>query len=333
MSIFSKIKAKLASMKRKCFELAAEYKNDYKTYQKWNYDNPKVKTKNAFEAKILRQAHILEKGMSLSLPKDEFGVKKALLLLDYIDEFKKNGYAIETSKPVLNSIGVINAYLNFHAARNFVPMSVQERFEQFKSYLDESRGIYGIDSISRDGLQKQIEGAFPDFFLSRHSVRQFSSRKIDMADVKKAVALAMRAPSACNRQSWKVYIYNEEKINRELGGLIAGNPGFENEVRNYLVVTGDVSAFYGVSERNQVYVDGGIFTMALVESLHYYGIASCILQNGEHKKKDIEFRKVCGNIPENEKIILFIAIGYYKEDTVTYATSHRKNLEDVLQIK
>lgn len=77
---------------------------------------------------------------------------------------------------------------------------------------------------------------------------------------------------------------------------------------------------------------GGIFTMALVEALHYYGIASCILQNGEYKERNLKFKEICKNIPENEKIILFIAIGYYK-DNFTYAVSHRKNLEDVLIIR
>ena len=72
--------------------------------------------------------------------------------------------------------------------------------------------------------------------------------------------------------------------------------------------------------------------MALVEALHYYGIASCILQNGEYKERNLKFKEICKNIPENEKIILFIAIGYYK-DNFTYAVSHRKKLEDVLIIR
>lgn len=141
----------------------------------------------------------------------------------------------------------------------------------------------------------------------------------------------MRAPSACNRQSYKAYFYKSKDINKKLGELIAGNTGFENEVKNYLVVTGDISAFYDSFERNQLYVDGGIFSLALVEALHYNGIASCILQNGEFKDKNIKFHEICGNIPPNEKIILFIAVGYYKEK-FTFATSHRKTLDEMLII-
>ena len=72
--------------------------------------------------------------------------------------------------------------------------------------------------------------------------------------------------------------------------------------------------------------------MALVEALHYYGIGSCILQNGEYKKKNKQFKDICKNIPENERIILFVAVGYYK-DKFSYAVSLRKRVEDIFIVK
>lgn len=72
--------------------------------------------------------------------------------------------------------------------------------------------------------------------------------------------------------------------------------------------------------------------MALVETLYYYGIENCILQNGKFGHKNIQFEDICKNIPENVKIILFIAIGYYPEN-FTNTQSHRKQLDEVLIIK
>ena len=106
----------------------------------------------------------------------------------------------------------------------------------------------------------------------------------------------MKAPSACNRQSCKVYFYKDKNVNEELGIIIAGNTGFDWEVQKYIVVTSDISAFYDPFERNQVYVDGGIFTMALVEALHYYGIASCILQNGEYKERNLILSSLANSV-------------------------------------
>ncbi len=307
------------------------YRSDYEEYKHWQYHNPDVKTQNALEAKILRQTHVIEKGMSLSHPREKFGVQKALELLEYIDEFVKCGYKIEDSIPVLNALGVLKAYLTYHEKRGFRPENVWNRVNEYSKYLLEKEK-YGIVEVNRAEIEKETKGLFPEFFMSRHSVRQFSEKPINILDIEKAVRLAMKAPSACNRQSCKAYFYKDKDVNRQLGDLIAGNTGFDDEVQNYIVVTSDMSAFYDPFERNQVYVDGGIFTMALVEALHYYGIASCILQNGEYKEKNFKFKEICKNIPENEKIILFIAIGYYK-DSFTYAVSHRKNLENVLIIR
>lgn len=313
------------------FDLLKAYHSDYEEYKRWQYHNPNVKTQNALEAKILRQTHVIEKGMSLSHPREKFGVQKALELLEFIDEFVEYGYIIKDSVPVMNALGVLKAYLTYHEERGFKPEDVLKKLEKYSMYLQEKEQ-YGIVELNKADMEKKAHGSFLEFFMSRHSVRQFSDRPIDIEDIEKAVKLAMKAPSACNRQSCKAYFYKDKDVNKELGNLIAGNTGFDGEVQNYIVVTSDMSAFYDPFERNQVYVDGGIFTMALVEALHYYGIASCILQNGEYKERNLKFKEICKNIPENEKIVLFIAIGYYK-DNFTYAVSHRKNLEDVLIVR
>lgn len=279
----------------------------------------------------MRQTHVIEKGMSLSHPREKFSVQKAMELLEFIDEFTECGYKVEDSIPILNTLGVLKTFLTYHEERGFKPENVFKKFEKYSKYLLEKEK-YGIIEVNKVELKKEAQGAFPEFFMSRHSVRQFSEQTIDVSDIEKAVKLAMKAPSACNRQSCKAYFYRDKEVNKRLGELIAGNTGFDGEVQNYIVITSDMSAFYDPFERNQVYVDGGIFTMVLVEALHYYGIASCILQNGEYKERNLRFKEICKNIPENEKIILFIAIGYYK-DNFTYAVSHRKNLDNVLIIR
>lgn len=310
-----------------------EHVMDCKEYIKWEYNNKCVTTKNAFEAKILRQTHVIEKGMSLSNPRAKFGVQRVLELFSFIDEFVACGYKVDDSTVVKNSLGVIEAYLDFHRERGFVPNEIVSKLEAFNDYTPNTEvSKYGIEEISLNDMQKLINSEFPVFIKSRHSVRQFSDKKIDPKDIKRSVSLAMSAPSACNRQSCKAYFYTDSKTNDDLSKAIIGNTGFSNEAQNYIVVTSDISAFYDAPERNQMYVDAGIFTMALIEALHYYGIASCVLQNGETSKTNRIFKNICTNIPENEKIVLFIAVGYYK-DPVVFATSHRKQLEDVLIVK
>lgn len=307
-----------------------EFFADYRSYKKWNYNNPKVNTFGASQAKILRQTHIIEKGLSLSNPRIGFGIPKIKDLFLMLDDYIANGYSTEAI-PFQNALEVLRAYKEYQSEKGFENKEIYEKINSYMNYYND-RLTGGIKSEKLLDLKKVINAEFPVFFSNRHSIRQFSDKPIELHDIEDAVRIAQKAPSACNRQATKVYYYRDKETNDRLGELIAGNTGFEGEVGAYLVLTGDMSAFYDAFERNQLYVEGGMFAMALIESLHYKGIASCALQNGEISNKNEKFKAICKNIPENERIILFIAIGYYKEE-YTYAVSNRKDLNSVLIIK
>lgn len=312
------------------FLMIYEFWCDYCNYKRWNYNNPKVVTRAAQESKILRQTHIIEKGMSLSVPRKGFGQKKIEELFEMLDQYLKMGYSSD-GMSFQDAIIVLNAYVDMQEELGYENVAMIEKLKTYDKYRLEGLTA-GIKHDTRANLMNNVDKPFPVFFYSRHSMRQFDCKALNTEDVKKAIKIAQKAPTACNRQASKVYLYTDKLTNDALGELIAGNMGFQQEVQNYLVVTADVSAFYDTFERNQVYVEGGLFSMALVEALHYYGIGSCILQNGEYYKKNKKFKKICKNIPENERIILFVAIGYYKNE-FSYAVSLRKNVEDVFIIK
>lgn len=314
---------------KQTIKILKEYFFDFLKYQKYNYNNYHLHTQNALEAKLLRQTHVIEKGMSLSNPRKGFGQEKLKELFAYIDEYIAFCYPLENI-PFQNAINSIWEYIAFQKHFDYENPELNKSIEKYKHYVTKPIKS-GIISINRAQLLKSSKGDFKTFFESRHSTRQFENTEIDIEKIKSAVELAMRAPSACNRQAPKVYFFTSVDINKKLGELISGNTGFDNDVQKYLVVTSDISAFYNEFERNQLYVDGGIFTLALVEALHYYGIGSCILQNGEFNEKNKKFRYVMKIVPDNEKIVLFIAIGNYKENYVI-GGSQRKELETVLKI-
>lgn len=307
-----------------------EFYQDYRNYKKWNYNNPRVKTRAAQESKMLRQTHMIEKGMSLTSPRKGFGQQKIGTLFDMMDQYLKMGYPSD-GMPFQDAIEVLNAYVAMQKKLGYENAAMIEKLKSYDEYRIPNLTA-GIVHDTQENLMSHVDKPFPEFFYSRHSMRQFEDKAIKIDDVKKAIVIAQKAPTACNRQASRVYLYTDKSTNDALGELIAGNTGFQQEVQNYLVVTADVSAFYDTFERNQVYVEAGLFSMALVEALHYYGIGSCILQNGEYYKKNKKFKAVCKNIPENERIVLFIAIGNYKEK-FSYALSLRKNVDDVFIIK
>ena len=311
-------------------KMFSEFLHDYRNYKKWNYNNPKIKTLGAQESKILRQTHIIEKGLSLSNPRKGFGQQKIDKLFSLLDEYVKYGFNTDNI-PFQNAIQVLNEYDRIQKTLDYINPELEDKLANYQKYITRTLNA-GIIHSTWYETKTTLEAPFPIFFPNRHSIRQFSTQEVNLGDIEKAVKLAQKAPTACNRQACRVYYYDDKQTNKKLGELIAGNTGFEDDVQKYLVITADISAFYDTFERNQMYVEAGLFSMALIESLHYYGIASCILQNGEYHKKNLKFKEICGNIPENEKIIIFIAIGYYK-DEFNYAVSQRKDLNEVLIIK
>ena len=303
-----------------------EFYHDYRHYKKWNYNNPKVKTRASQESKMLRQTHMIEKGMSLSAPRKGFGQQKIAVLFGMLDDYLSLGFPSD-GMPFQDAICVLNEYAEMQKKIGYVNPDMMNKLKTYNQYRITGE-VDGIHEDTKNNLMNQAYKPFPEFFCSRHSMRQFDDVPVKVEELKKAIKIAQKAPTACNRQAVKVYMYTDDKTNKQLGELIAGNTGFKNEVKNYLVIAADVSAFYDTFERNQMYIEAGLFSMALVEALHYYGIGSCILQNGEHYKKNKKFKLICKNIPDNERIILFIAIGYYK-DTFSYAVSLRKKVDDI----
>lgn len=108
-----------------------------------------------------------------------------------------------------------------------------------------------------------------------------------------------------------------------------GVSGIRN-INKLLVVTTDLDTFSGPGERNQCFIDGGIFLMSLVLSLSYVGLGSCILNWSVNFNKDILIRKLM-KIGKSENIIAFVAVGHLP-DKVKVALSIRRKVSEIIKI-
>ena len=143
-------------------------------------------------------------------------------------------------------------------------------------------------------------------------------------------ALAQTAPSVCNRQSCKAYVYTGQADKDRILALQDGNGGFGSTAGAIIVCTSDLSAFYKPGERNQGFVDGGLFAMSLVYALHALGAASCMLNWSHVAHRDRKLRTLIG-LPEREIIISLVAVGSLPE-RFDVAASPRRELDDVLRL-
>ncbi|KQP43198.1 hypothetical protein ASF44_06420 [Pseudorhodoferax sp. Leaf274] len=76
-----------------------------------------------------------------------------------------------------------------------------------------------------------------------------------------------------------------------------------------IVICADSRYFFDASERNQPYIDSGLFSMSLILALQARGIASCCLNWCVAPDLDQRAHQQ-GNIADHEKIIMYLAVGY-----------------------
>lgn len=166
------------------------------------------------------------------------------------------------------------------------------------------------------------------FFESRHSVRDFSDAPVEAGAIERAIGLAMRTPSVCNRQAWHVYrAERRETIDRILARQ-DGNAGFGHKVPCLLVLAADLRAFDTLGERYQHWIDGGMFAMALVMALHSLGFASCCLNWSRGPRDDRALRRTMPLAPHHT-VIMMLAVGH-PNDTLKVCYSARRAPADIL---
>ena len=145
------------------FSMIYEFWRDYCNYRRWNYNNPKVVTRAAQESKILRQTHMIEKGMSLSEPRKGFGQQKIAVLFEMMDQYLKMGYPSD-GMPFQDAIIVLNAYVDMQKGLGYENAAMVEKLKTYDTYRIDGLTA-GIKYDTRANLMSNIDKPFPEFFI------------------------------------------------------------------------------------------------------------------------------------------------------------------------
>lgn len=292
---------------------------DLKIFFKYSFHN-KLKTKKNYEGYLTKQYHILEKGLALPNTRENFGAKKIEELLKVSDEyFNKFGHS-----ELLHTIAtVLQSYLNFNSNfKTFNPNlyhAITKTINKFQTR--EYGGTKLIDPI--------IFPEYESFVKNRSSVRIFNNKEVEYTLIEKAIEIAKYSPSVCNRQAWKVHLFDKNKTEKLLK-FQDGNNGFGDKINKLIIITSD-SRYFTKLESNQIYIDGGLFSMNLILALHSLGIGSCCLNLCVPYVKEIEIKKVA-QIDPSERLIMMIGIGHFDKNTKV-AFSKKINTSDILNYK
>lgn len=273
--------------------------------------------------------HKLEKGLCLP-PENRrwFGLQPAEKTLALLNEWDK--FNLPRHAPVYQAAcAVLSAYCEFAKNTSQNNSDAKLIVTKLENYLQpRSFDSQFITPILPDNVPDSSFEILHQLSLSRRSTRNFSNKPVEQALVDKAAQVAQLSPSACNRQPWKLHIYDRREDIDQMLALQNGNRGFGHKVPVLGVMCCDLGTFFDSTERNEPHLDGGLFLMTFILALQSQGVASCCLNWCVNPDKDILAHKT-GNIPSNERILTFLAIGYAEEDTFV-PLSARRPLSDVL---
>ena len=278
---------------------------------------------------VWKLAHAIEKGLSLPSPRPGFGIEKLEILIGSLDKYLVRYGA---HPELASAVGAVDAYFDFNEAERCEVSDLKARYlpvrRRCEIALGDSPWKGGTIELSRDEVWDRGRLDLEAFFCSRHSVRQFGPTPVERSDIEWAVRMAQRTPSVCNRQTGRVYVFENGALGARILECQIGNRGFGHQASKIMVVTADLRRFLSVGERNQCWIDGGLFAMTLVWALHSRGIGTCYLNWCAEKEQDERLRRVAG-IPDCENIITLIAVGSLP-DRFPVASSPRRDLGEVL---
>lgn len=266
------------------------------------------------ECQVTKDYHRIEKGLALEDPRRPFGSSVAARI----------SLALQAPEQSLSVSGGLYEY----ASTALEALDLWNEQGSVDDLVAPERSCHEVwGPLGSEPYSKAIE----HMFLTRRSIRSFDpSIPIDIDVLRSAVSLGRNAPSVCNRQSSEIWICTDSDLNAKILAAQNGNSGFGGSVPAVGIVVTDSRLFSGAGERNQRWIDGGLFAMSVVYAMHSKGFATCMLNWSMTNRESDYLRKICG-IPQNYDVVTLVAIGHAPQ-RFRVARSPRRALNSVLKI-
>ncbi|WP_321389364.1 nitroreductase family protein [Emcibacter sp.] len=272
-------------------------------------------------ALLRRNTHRLEKGLVMRPRRDVFAV-------DFINETVDLYRALLTSldepnEEIFWAHDVLNEYFSVVNIEDNV--SVQAAYEKFRQHpVDKKDAIKRAPFLRKKGPTITYE-QFLDLCRYRRSVRWFLQKPVPRTLLDQAFAAAALSPTACNRQSYSFRVLDDPELIAKASVIPGGAGGFNHNMPVYIVVTGKLRSYVKSYDRHAIYIDSSLAVMAFVFCLETLGLASCIINWGDHPKKNKRMSKLL-NLEDDERVITTIAVGY-PDPTGLVPFSTKKEIE------
>ena len=262
-----------------------------------------ISNKKSDLALLMIMSHVLEKGITMPNRRLGFGYDRVRSIIVHATNAIKQ-YPIECIE-IQSTLKDLEQYLQIHQDANFhLPVDIESGIKNLLEHkIKDTKKCFEI--TSEDYFTPNND--YGEFTHQRHSVRWYDDQKVNHETLYKAIELAQAAPSACNRQSTRVYVIEDAAKKEAVLNLQNGNRGFGYLADKIILLTADMR-YWNYKERTSSFLDAGIFCMSLLNALHYYHIGACTL----NAHLSISQRKLLRDIvgySKTEIPVVFISIG------------------------
>lgn len=276
-----------------------------------NLENP------SFDQRYLlrRNIHRLEKGL-LMIPMRE------IFALDYIEE-TVNSYIIHTNNTQISSTSADEELLWAHDVLEeyFQVISTHPLIAKIEKNFRRTPPLNGtgdnLKSIPYTRKLNQIPAVTYENFLElskqRRSVRWYLQKKVPRTLIDQAVAAATHSPSACNRQPFVFYIFDQQELVSKVARLPMGASGYEHNIPVIVVVVGRLRAYFDDRDRHLIYIDGALASMSFMFALETLGLSSCPINWPDMEAREQSAAELLALAPD-ERPIMLISVGYPDPD-------------------
>ncbi|MGZ0711433.1 polysaccharide pyruvyl transferase family protein (plasmid) [Coraliomargarita sp. W4R53] len=266
-------------------------------------------------ARMIFHAHAIEKGLSRSDFRAGFGKTAVPALAKEMNAWIVAGRDVDDTF-FQSSAAVMKTYFKRHDdlkadVSHYRALFSAPAQDLIDNCTHEEGGVLPANELREIASEAEHGPSFVEVVYGRRSVREFTREPVSDEDIDRAVQIAMQAPSVCNRQGARVHQFDDPRTIKAVLDIQGGFAGYEMPPRLLLVAV-DLDAFLFAPERNQPFVDGGLFMMSLLLGLTQAGLGSCSLNTAMGTEKEGKIRKLI-DIPEHEVFISFVAVGHYDE--------------------
>jgi nitroreductase len=259
---------------------------------------------------LRRNVHMLEKGLSMRPRRGVFATGYIEETVEYFSAWVNGNGGASCDLEVQWANDVLSAYFEI-AGDDRAINRARKRFVGAPLGAGERGSGHGLAPYQRD-LSRVPPVAYEDLLTlaeRRRSVRWFEQRPVPRELIDKGIEVAGLAPSACNRQPYQFRIFDDPELVQKVAEVPMGTRGWVHNIPTFIVIVGNLSAFFSERDRHLIYTDGCLAAMGLVLALESLGLSTCCVNWPDIREREQRMAELLALGP-HERPVMCMAVGY-----------------------